>query len=131
LPTAGLDMASFSRTHSLTRQTTAASACAAPRGQALAAAAAFAPATGALAFMEPVKKSRLRKTKMCSFFLAGRCKKQGNCTFAHCVSELQPLPDECYAKICEAPLINGGSEDPACSFAHRIEDIHPNKTKGW
>jgi len=45
------------------------------------------------------RRSKFVKSKMCSFYLAGSCRKGGRCTFAHSQEELHPLPDRRYTKM--------------------------------
>ena len=42
-------------------------------------------------------KKKFHKTKICSFFVAGCCKKGSRCNFAHCTNELQPPPVDRFA----------------------------------
>lgn len=62
--------------------------------------------------------SRLHKTKMCSFFLKGRCKRGLACSFAHGVQDLSACPDLRCTKMCPT-IRNGGTCMAAnCTFAH-------------
>ena len=68
-------------------------------------------------------KKKFHKTKICSFFVAGCCKKGSRCNFAHCTNELQPPPEFDYAKIYKVLPVSGSCRDPSCLFAHSIEDL--------
>ena len=65
---------------------------------------------------------QLFKTKMCSFFEAGRCG-LANCKFAHGACELKDMPDLKKTKLCCNFLRGRCSTDGSCSFAHFIEDL--------
>jgi hypothetical protein len=62
---------------------------------------------------------QLRKTKMCSFFEVGRCRKGDNCGFAHGQDELGLLPDLTKTSLCLA-WKEGTCQNSAatCRFAH-------------
>jgi hypothetical protein len=63
------------------------------------------------------------KTKMCNFFLSGRCKKKSRCSFAHCESELQAQPELRCTKLCPKVLEGGQCTDTDCKFAHKEDEV--------
>jgi len=73
-----------------------------------------------------VKRNRLHKTKLCSFHLAGKCRKRGSCNFAHSVEEVQALPDFSRTKLCPVVLAGGACQDALCRFAHNQEELRNN-----
>lgn len=68
-------------------------------------------------------RNKFRKTRMCSFFLAGTCKKKTSCSFAHAEAELLPFPDLRYTKLCPAMLRDGSCTEEGCTFAHDNEEL--------
>lgn len=56
---------------------------------------------------EPVSRNKFRKTKMCKFFEAGKCRKRTSCNFAHSEAEMKPLPDLRRTKLCPSVLEGG------------------------
>jgi len=67
---------------------------------------------------------KLRKTKICSFFQEGRCRKGDKCGFAHGGLELELLPDLTKTSICLA-WKEGACPHSAtqCRFAHGKHDL--------
>lgn len=66
----------------------------------------------------------LRKTKMCKFFLIGKCSRGKTCNFAHEANDLQPHPDLYRTKPCLALLRTGRCrEGDACKYAHSRDEI--------
>jgi hypothetical protein len=62
---------------------------------------------------------QLRKTKMCSFFEVGRCRKGESCGFAHGEAELGVLPDLTKTSLCLAWKAGTCTSSAAnCRFAH-------------
>mmetsp|Transcript_48757 Transcript_48757/g.155896 ORF Transcript_48757/g.155896 Transcript_48757/m.155896 type:complete len:422 (+) Transcript_48757:78-1343(+) len=70
-----------------------------------------------------VPRNKFHKTKMCMFFMAGRCKKRTTCNFAHSEDELQPLPDLHCTKLCPTLLSGGKCKDTKCLFAHNKDEL--------
>lgn len=62
------------------------------------------------------------KTKMCSFFLKGSCKRE-SCTFAHGAEELSARPDLRCTKMCAATLRGGICMEADCPFAHHAGEV--------
>mmetsp|Transcript_50906 Transcript_50906/g.88804 ORF Transcript_50906/g.88804 Transcript_50906/m.88804 type:complete len:371 (+) Transcript_50906:95-1207(+) len=64
------------------------------------------------------------RTRMCKFFLAGKCKRGKLCSFAHGEAKVQPLPDFYKTRFCIAFLRTGKcSSGEECSFAHNKSEI--------
>jgi len=67
---------------------------------------------------------KLRKTKICSFFQEGRCRKGDKCGFAHGGLELELLPDLTKTSIClawkEGTCPHSATQ---CRFAHGKHDL--------
>ena len=51
--------------------------------------------------IEPTTHSFL-KTKICPYFLKGKCNNGSKCTFAHSNKELRELPNHHKTKLCKA-----------------------------
>ena len=74
----------------------------------------------------PTSSHSFFKTKMCPYFLRGKCIKGGNCTFAHSNSELKELPDLHKTKYCKA-FASGTCKKINCAFAHgeaELKSVH-------
>jgi len=69
--------------------------------------------------MAQMQTSVLRKTKMCRFNAIGKCQKGKACGFAHATTELRPMPDLSYTKICPLLRKSGSCDDSCCRFAHQ------------
>jgi len=71
-----------------------------------------------------------RKTKMCKFNMVGRCTRGDVCKFAHSESELEPLPDFHFTRMCPAFVETGHCHrGAACTFAHKVSELRA-PTKG-
>mmetsp|Transcript_2190 Transcript_2190/g.5574 ORF Transcript_2190/g.5574 Transcript_2190/m.5574 type:complete len:380 (-) Transcript_2190:123-1262(-) len=64
---------------------------------------------------------QLTKTKMCAFYLRGKCASQ-TCRYAHSFSELKAAPNLQKTKLCKLH-IQGECRDENCSFAHGEGDL--------
>jgi len=51
-------------------------------------------------------RNKFQKTKMCTLFLSGHCKKRGRCNFAHSEEEMRPLPNLSKTKLCPKLVIS-------------------------
>jgi hypothetical protein len=68
-------------------------------------------------------EERFFKTKLCAFWVEGRCLRGSGCKYAHGEEEMHIVPDLTKTALCRN-LLNGGkctSED--CPFAHNIEEL--------
>eukprot|EP00405_Crypthecodinium_cohnii_P008972 CAMPEP_0206425834 /NCGR_PEP_ID=MMETSP0324_2-20121206/4024_1 /ASSEMBLY_ACC=CAM_ASM_000836 /TAXON_ID=2866 /ORGANISM="Crypthecodinium cohnii, Strain Seligo" /LENGTH=364 /DNA_ID=CAMNT_0053890685 /DNA_START=395 /DNA_END=1489 /DNA_ORIENTATION=- len=64
------------------------------------------------------------KTRICKFYLNGRCKNGAACTFAHDEAELLPLPNFFKTQMCSTFMATGRcGRAPNCSFAHSSEEL--------
>jgi hypothetical protein len=62
-------------------------------------------------------------TKMCRFFILGKCAKGPQCPFAHDKIELRNMPDLRCTKLCKELLENGECNDKSCTYAHNKEEL--------
>lgn len=72
---------------------------------------------------------KLRKTKLCSFFVEGKCRRGSACGYAHGTCELEVTPDLTKTSICfawkQGLCPNSASK---CPFAHGHRDL---RVSGW
>ncbi len=67
----------------------------------------------------------LEKTRMCVYFLQGKCRYDTNCTYAHSAEELKQAPSNLRkTKFCDLFML-GHCSDPECNFAHSTEELKP------
>jgi hypothetical protein len=67
---------------------------------------------------------RFQKTKMCNFYIQGKCTKGASCKFAHDRAVLQTPPDLFRTGLCIAFSKNGFCKDgEACKYAHGIDQL--------
>lgn len=70
------------------------------------------------------KEENLAKTKLCSFFQAGKCTRGEGCKFAHSDGELEVAPDLSKTSICVGWMKGTCRESAAqCRFAHGLHDL--------
>jgi hypothetical protein len=70
----------------------------------------------------PQVPAALEKTRMCVYFLQGRCKYE-DCSFAHSVHELKQAPSNLRkTKICDLYMM-GHCQDTHCNFAHSTVEL--------
>lgn len=67
-------------------------------------------------------RTQMQKTKMCEFFLNGKCKYGADCAFAHHESEIRNAPDLKKTRLCHA-FSKGRCDDSDCNFAHGQEEL--------
>jgi len=68
-------------------------------------------------------KQQYQRTKLCSFFLQGKCNRK-NCNFAHGEGDLQQLPNYAKTRLCGDFTKTGHcSQGESCRFAHGKEDM--------
>mmetsp|Transcript_63063 Transcript_63063/g.181407 ORF Transcript_63063/g.181407 Transcript_63063/m.181407 type:complete len:609 (+) Transcript_63063:77-1903(+) len=75
------------------------------------------------------------KTRICKFYVKGRCKRGASCMFAHNERELRPQPDFFKTQLCIDHFRHGScSMGDACNYAHSPEEIRrtnvPRKVHG-
>merc|ERR1719428_1239611 len=77
----------------------------------------------------PPKLNRvLTKTKICDFYLAGKCRYGKSCTFAHSVNDLQLQPNLAKTKLCnEFRSERGCPLGNSCPFAHGQTELRSTK----
>jgi len=90
----------------------------------------FSPATCAVSSKANSRRARpnltrfCQKTRMCSFFPSGACKKGNACSFAHDESELTGAPDLSCTKLCPKMLKTGiCPKGSTCKFAHSAAEL--------
>mmetsp|Transcript_26031 Transcript_26031/g.69201 ORF Transcript_26031/g.69201 Transcript_26031/m.69201 type:complete len:502 (-) Transcript_26031:386-1891(-) len=71
----------------------------------------------------PFPRNKFYKTKMCSFFLSGKCKKASSCSFAHSADEMSQLPDLTCTKLCSMVLNGETCRVQGCTFAHHQDEL--------
>jgi hypothetical protein len=76
------------------------------------------------------RQSILTKTKMCTFYNLGKCKKGANCSFAHHDDELMQTPDLINTKMCKSVEEGIPCNNPNCRFAHSIEELRSLRKTG-
>lgn len=68
--------------------------------------------------------SYAKKTKMCSFFQVGCCRRGDQCKYAHLVAKLEPVPHLTKTSLCAGWLKNRCPHtDAECHFAHGEQDL--------
>lgn len=67
-------------------------------------------------------RKQFRKTKMCSYHLAGRCTFGAQCFYAHTADELSDAPDLKKTKLCTA-WQEGSCSRVDCGFAHGAKEL--------
>jgi len=78
---------------------------------------------GAKPAMPGGKSHILDKTRICKFYMDGRCTKGEACTFAHSPAELQPQPIFYKTRYCpELVRLGACSAGSSCSYAHSRDE---------
>lgn len=74
---------------------------------------------------ENVPAAGLRKTEMCKFHLASRCRAGSRCAFAHDPKEIREKPNLERTEMCRSKgfLRTGQCDNPGCNFAHSEEQL--------
>jgi len=70
------------------------------------------------------RQEKFRKTKMCTFYEAGRCNRGEFCCYAHSTCELQPQPDLHKSELCAQFSFTGSCDrGETCRFAHGSKEL--------
>jgi len=64
----------------------------------------------------------LQKTKLCVYYLEGRCGYGSNCTYAHSLLEVKSVPDLTKTQLC-TKFKEGKCNDPNCTYAHGESEL--------
>lgn len=80
------------------------------------------------AYRPPPLKVTCRKTKLCSFFLKGKCKRTA-CAFAHSTEELVPSMDLSRTRMCPTVVHGGKCTDHSCKYAHAPSELRRTKVE--
>jgi hypothetical protein len=68
-------------------------------------------------------RKQFRKTKLCSYYLAGRCTFGTQCFYAHNPEDVQHAPDLKKTKLCIAWQDGTCSNGANCGFAHGAKEL--------
>jgi hypothetical protein len=68
-------------------------------------------------------RKQFRKTKLCSYYLAGRCTFGSQCFYAHNPEDIQHAPDLKKTKLCIAWQDGTCSNGADCTFAHGAKEL--------
>jgi len=70
------------------------------------------------------------KTRLCKFYVKGKCKRGQACTFAHGDTEVQPQPDFFRTQLC-VDFVRSGmcALGSSCKYAHSPQEIRRAKTQ--
>jgi len=63
------------------------------------------------------------KTKMCKFYILGKCTKGTQCPFAHESQEIKKLPDLRCTKLCNTWVQTGQCTNRTCLYAHSKDEL--------
>jgi hypothetical protein len=83
---------------------------------------AVAPRRVEKSTLPPQVQEKFRKTRICGFFLQGKCIRDSTCRFAHSPDELQVAPDLTKTKLC-FNYFRHRCTDPDCKFAHGYHEL--------
>jgi hypothetical protein len=68
-------------------------------------------------------RKQFRKTKLCSYYLAGRCTFGTQCFYAHNPEDIQDAPDLKKTKLCIAWQDGTCANGSTCGFAHGAKEL--------
>jgi hypothetical protein len=68
-------------------------------------------------------RKQFRKTKLCSYYLAGRCTFGSQCFYAHNPDDVQDAPDLKKTKLCIAWQDGTCANGADCGFAHGAKEL--------
>lgn len=73
------------------------------------------------------REQALYKTKMCTFYQKGQCKRGAYCSFAHGRRNQEPLPDFYKTRPCQQWRATGTCPNgDECSYAHSKDELRSN-----
>merc|ERR1719469_1364903 len=67
-------------------------------------------------------RSNLRKSRLCTKHLVGRCQYGRGCCYAHSEDELSSKPDLAKTRLCYA-YFRGECAAPSCMYAHGYAEL--------
>lgn len=72
----------------------------------------------------------LQKTRLCAYFLEGKCGYGSNCSFAHSATEIKNVPDLRKTQLC-TKFAEGKCHNKNCNYAHGAAELRdpPNFKK--
>jgi len=68
------------------------------------------------------------KTRICSFWKKGACRRGRHCKYAHGEREMNAPPDLTNTSICKQMLAYGHCKDDGCPYAHATSELRSTKT---
>jgi len=78
----------------------------------------------------PKPNAMFKATRMCQFYLEGRCGRGSECTFAHGHEQMRQLPDLYKTSLCKELSTTGQCTNGAvCAFAHSEGELRRAKKK--
>jgi len=77
----------------------------------------------------PRSNTMFSKTKMCKFYIMGKCTRGKECQWAHDASDLRGTPDLHCTKMCKELLSKGRCLQPACTYAHGALELRTTRSK--
>jgi len=66
---------------------------------------------------DKTRNKDLQKTKLCVYFVQGKCGLGSNCQFAHSTSEIRKAPNLTKTQLC-TNFMNGNCRNKHCNYAH-------------
>eukprot|EP00928_Gymnodinium_smaydae_P064126 TRINITY_DN47540_c0_g1_i1.p1 TRINITY_DN47540_c0_g1~~TRINITY_DN47540_c0_g1_i1.p1 ORF type:complete len:215 (+),score=23.96 TRINITY_DN47540_c0_g1_i1:81-647(+) len=68
-----------------------------------------------------MERARFQKTKVCKFWLEGRCLRGNQCVFAHGHVDVQPAPDLTKTRMCK--YLGVCKKGASCGYAHLPKEL--------
>lgn len=86
-------------------------------------------AAAAMSCSQKADETLFLKTRMCTFFAKGKCRKGAACSFAHESQELKPAPNLLKTRPCFAFLRHGHCRDEgSCQYAHSSDELRASSS---